>query len=274
MINEIGLIQGRLSERPFPELQRFPHMTWEKEFYSAKEIGYDFLEWIFEYNDFESNPLYSDAGRKEIRKIIESSEMPVHSVCADYFLEKPFYRNENYSIENNIDMLIETIKMTSDIGADRILLPVLEKAELRTVEEAKLLIYAIEKCIPVMEKNNVKIGFETELKANDYKKLCDYFKHPLVGAYYDTGNCAFRGYDMQADMKILEGNIIGIHVKDRKIGGESVFLGTGDTNFRQGIPQLLEQGYSGEFTLQTYFEDDYYETAARNLIFMRKIVGI
>lgn len=272
-MNKIGIIQGRLSARPYPKLQEFPWKSWEKEFQYAGEIGYDFIEWIFEENHYEDNPIWTAEGRKKIKKRIAEMRVSVCSVCADYFLERPFYRRKGYDLKYNIFILKELIKRTREIGADTILLPVLENAEIRCHEDEKILMEAVYEVIPVLEEFEVKLGFETELKAEKYLKLILQFNNDFVGAYYDAGNCAACGYDMRHDMEVLNGHVINIHVKDRKRGGGSVSLGTGDTNFADGIPYLMQNGFTGNFVMQTYFEDDHISEAIKNLGYIRKMMG-
>lgn len=270
-MNKIGIIQGRLSKRPYPRLQEFPWNTWQEEFEYAKRIGYDFIEWIFELNRFEDNPIWTSEGRKEINRR-KNNGVSVDSVCADYFLEKPFYRRKEYSLEQNINILKELIKKIADIDARTILLPVLEEAELRTGEEEKELAEALYQCIPLLEEYKIKIGLETELDAHKYLDVVSQFKSDCIGVYYDAGNCTFCGHDMKEDMEVLKDYIFNIHVKDRKIGGESVYLGTGDTNFREGIPYLIQSGFKGNFVLQTYFEDNHLEEAAKNIGFIKGLI--
>lgn len=268
-MNKIGIIQGRLSARPFPKLQEFPWKSWEKEFQYAGEIGYDFIEWIFEANKYEDNPIWTADGRRKIKKQVAESGVPVCSVCADYFLENPFFRRKEYSLKHNISILRELIKKTREIGADTILLPVLENAEIRCLEDEKILAEAVYDVIPLLEEFGVKLGFETELRADVYLTLVSQFDNAFVGAYYDAGNCAACGYDMGHDMEVLKEHVINIHVKDRKKGGESVVLGTGDTNFADGILYLMQNGFIGNFVMQTYFEDDYIGEATKNLRYIR-----
>lgn len=270
--NKIGIIQGRLSPRPYPDIQRFPAASWQKEFTYAKEIGYDFIEWIFEDNHFSENPLWSSKGRAEIRRYIQTTGITVESVCADFFLENPFFRRKKYSFDELVELLKTLIINTSEIEAKVILLPVLEKAEIRSSEESDVLIEALQNCVDILEKHNIRIGLETELKAEEYYKLATRIQSKNIGVYYDAGNCAFRGYDMKKDMEILMSQLVQVHVKDRVIGGGSVFLGTGDTNFREGIPYIQKHGYKGNYVLQTYFEDSYLETAAKNLEYMRGLL--
>lgn len=271
-MNEIGIMQGRLSPRPYPKLQAFPARTWKKEFKFAKEIGYDYIEWIFEIDAYQSNPLWTKAGRNEIRRVVKETGLPVKSICADYFLERPFYRGKGYTFQENLCILEELIRNAAEIGAQKILLPVLEGAELRTEEEKETLVKALKRCVPLLEKYHVYLGLETELKAQKYKALCQYINHPFIGAYYDTGNCAACGYNMAEDMQILGEHLVCIHIKDRKIHGDSVFLGTGDTNLKGGVAVLHAQNYSRDFTLQTYFEDDHLGTARNSLAYMKRLL--
>lgn len=44
----------------------------------------------FEEKDFCENPIWNQEGRKEIRKRISETHIPVESVCADYFWKSPF----------------------------------------------------------------------------------------------------------------------------------------------------------------------------------------
>src|SRR6478736_2309064 len=84
--HRIGVMQGRLSPRPENRLQAFPHQTWPEEFAKAKRLGFSYLEWIYEAERAEENPIASSAGRAAIRACATESGLPVGSVCADYFM--------------------------------------------------------------------------------------------------------------------------------------------------------------------------------------------
>lgn len=268
----IGIIQGRLSKRPYPKLQEFPFDTWEDEFRYAAEIGLDSIEWIFEENRYEENPIWSAEGRKKINSIINETNVKVSSLCADYFLERPFFRRKGYTLNDNIDMLKKLIRNASEVGVEVILMPVLEGAEITCKEDKEILYKAITECLSTLEEYNIKIGFETELVSDEYLGLVKIFNHKNIGIYYDAGNCASKGYDMKKDMEVLKDYIINIHVKDRLNNGGSVFLGTGDTNFNEGIPYLINNGFKGSFILQTYYEDDFKSTAEYNYNYIKNLV--
>lgn len=268
----IGIIQGRLSKRPYPKLQEFPMNTWEQEFKYAKEIGLDSIEWIFEKNRYKENPIWSKEGRKEINNVINETNVKVDSLCADYFLENQFFRIDNCTLSKNIELLKELIKKSSEVGVKVILMPVLEGAEIKCEEDKYILYEAISQCLSTLEEYDTKIGFETELVAEEYLNLVKIFNNKNIGVYYDAGNCAAKGYDMKEDMKILKNYIINIHVKDRLKNGGSVFLGTGNANFKEGIPYLINNGFKGSFILQTYYEDEFRNTVKYNYNYVKNLI--
>ena len=72
---QYAIMQGRLLPRFNNRYQAFPLNYWKGEFLIAKEMGFDFDEFIFDYTDFQSNPLFSSSGIKEISKVVKESRV-------------------------------------------------------------------------------------------------------------------------------------------------------------------------------------------------------
>jgi len=246
--------------------------TWEAEFNIAKQFGFYSIEWIFELNNYKNNPIWTETGRRKICEIVTSSGVGIESVCADYFLKSPFYRVTEDVRSDNICLLQTLIRYSSEIGAKTILLPVLEDSEIRDDDERKLLQDAIDQCIPFLEEYEIKLGIEAELPAREYLELVSYFNSPYVGAYYDSGNCAAKGFDMREDVQILSDKLMNIHLKDRLVGGQSTYLGCGACNFEGALPMLVKQGYEGLLVMQAYFGNDYIEDTERNKKYIEDIL--
>ena len=268
-MNFIGVMQGRLSPRPYPKLQAFPWATWEDEFHKAKDYGYDAIEWLFEADDYKNNPIWISDGRNRIQELINENEVYVNTLCADYFMEHPFYRVQDKEREESIEVLKELIEKAAEIGVQTILIPVLESSELRSQNEYEELKYSLKACAQIAGNKCVKLGIETELPAKEYLKLIEYIGDANIGAYYDTGNSAARGYNMRQDMEILKNVLVGVHIKDRKVGSVSVPIGTGDANFKEGIPYLIESGYLGGFVLQYFYDNNPISTAVSSLAYIK-----
>ena len=52
----IGIMQGRLSKPINGKIQSFPINSWENEFYLAKNIGFELIEWVLDEN-VKDNPI-------------------------------------------------------------------------------------------------------------------------------------------------------------------------------------------------------------------------
>lgn len=265
----IGIMQGRLSARPADRLQAFPSHTWKQEFEAAKQLGFDGIEWIFEAQNAQQNPLRTAEGRSAIRQVIKETGTRVLSVCGDYFmrhrLSEPGAEGEQASL-----VLSEVICQAKAIGAERILLPWLEEAALDTSEKRSCALANLVRALPAAERHNVALGLEMEIPGSAYAELIDRAGHPLVYAYYDTGNSTAAGLDVGCDIEHIGPRLGALHIKDRVVGGGSQFLGAGDTNFSQLFAHLENWKFDGDVVLQHYFEDPYSD-AQRALRFVERL---
>src|SRR6202162_794241 len=87
----IGIMEGRLLP-PQDAFQSFPRRGWDREFELAAQAGLEGIEWIFDVAGADENPLASDSGCDRVRELAERHGVGVRSVCADYFMERPFFR--------------------------------------------------------------------------------------------------------------------------------------------------------------------------------------
>ncbi len=268
----VGIMQGRLSPRPRHRLQAFPWNSWESEFALAKQCHLDAIEWLFEADSYQSNPIWSDGGIRNILRCVEETGVSVRTLCADYFMTHPFFRVSERERDQSINILQALIVRSARAGVQTILIPVLEDAEIRSQADTAQLQEALSQCLDAARAADVKLGLETELPAAEYLDLVRSFNSPLVGAYYDTGNAAACGYDMRTDVGVLGGVLFGVHVKDRRKGGPSVPLGSGDANFAGGIPYLCRQEYHSLFVLQNFFNEDPYGAARMSLKFIQSLM--
>jgi hexulose-6-phosphate isomerase len=224
---------------------------------------------VFEDEGYEHNPLWTDEGVDCINQMIQEHGIAVTSVCADYFMDHPFFRVSSEERARSVTVLKRLIEQVARISAKVILMPVLEVAEIRSETEANHLVSALQACLPVARIHGVHLGLETELPADRYKALIARFTDLHVGIYYDMGNASARGYDLAEDIRILGERICGTHIKDRKRDGPSVLLGQGNIDFTRCFGALMQVGYQGPLILQTAFGKDYMETAAAHRQFIK-----
>lgn len=249
-------MQGRLSPRPPHRLQAFPHGLWQHEFELAAGLGLDAIEWMFEAERVEDNPLSSSSGRAEIREIARATGVVVRSVCADYFMVRRLAGDGEEAVRKNRNALLSLVEGAQEIGAERILIPLLETSAIDTPQLASEVCESLAFAAPRATECNVVLGLEMEIAGLEYRALIDAVNHDAVRAYYDVGNSTARGFDVATDIAPLLDVLHAVHLKDRRRGGTSVPLGTGDTNFAGFFRVLASRGFEGDLVLQHYFDTD------------------
>ena len=268
MPNRIAIMQGRLSPPDPRRLQAFPRDTWELEFDRARSIGLDGIEWLFEADDVDRNPLWHTQGRARIRERIAGTGIAVTSICADYFMVSPLFRGSDTDRANALGVLRRLVTAAAEIGARTILLPVLETSAIANDDEAAALSDAIARCTEA-DECGVTLGIESELPATEYRALVERCG-PRARVYYDTGNNAAQGYDVAAELRALGDMIGGVHLKDRPVGGATVMLGRGAVGFGAAFRALAQAGYDGPVVMQPAFGQNFLDDAAANLRFVRE----
>jgi len=263
--HRIGVMQGRLSPRPENRLQAFPHQTWPEEFARAKRLGFSYLEWIYEAERAEENPIASSAGRAAIRACAAESGLPVGSVCADYFMIHRLAGGTASERREHAAALSELVRWTRELGATRILLPLLETSALGTRDQVREATESIQSVCSALEAHDVTLGLEMEIPGEAYAAVIRGIGSAHVRAYYDTGNSTAQGLDIALDILPLLPLLEAVHLKDRLVGGTSQPFGRGAANFNAFFGVLAKAGYRGDFLTQHYFDAEPEASAAHSL---------
>ncbi len=227
----IGIMQGRLSKQNNNQIQSFPKNSWKLEFESAKQCGFKTIEWIFD--TIQINPILTNEGRLEIKTLCNTNDISINSICADYFMIKKLFSETEMNIKNNMKTLEELINCCIKLNISCIEIPFVDSSSLKTEENKNELIKNLEKISENLETNNIFLGLETDLDPINFKKLLEKINHPNIKINYDSGNSASLGYNSKEELTLLKKWIKNVHVKDRKNHGETVPLGTGNTNFEE-----------------------------------------
>ncbi|HEY8944067.1 MAG TPA: sugar phosphate isomerase/epimerase family protein [Polyangiaceae bacterium] len=256
MNGRIGIMQGRLSPRPPDRLQAFPHGSWQKEFGIAAHLGFAAIEWILEAPRAEENPLLSAEGRAEIRRVSAASGVAVRSICADYFMVHRLAGDGEVATHKNRRAFLEMLDAAHEIGAERILVPLLETSAVDTPELRAEVRESLAAVAEHAAARGIVLGLEMEIAGPEYRALIDSVGSPAVRAYYDVGNSTAQGFDVATDVLPLLDVLHAVHLKDRRRGGSSVPLGTGDTNFSGFFRVLTRHDFRGDLLLQHFFDGD------------------
>lgn len=248
-------MQGRLLPKYQGMYQAHPIGYWQEEFKIAKQLGLDCIEFILDYDKFETNPLLNFSGLKEIKKIVHTTDVKVLSVCADYFMKAPIHSDNSDIVDKSIIILDRLIKMAPIINVSNIIIPCVDQSSLKNKNDIKNFINNIKFAVKTAEAEGVNICLETDLQPKTFADMLDSIGSKNITVNYDIGNSAALGFDPIDEFRAYGEKITDVHIKDRKFNGGSVKLGTGNANFNKVFHLLSEYEYQGIMIFQAYRDD-------------------
>ena len=266
-------MQGRLLPKYKGRFQAHPLGYWQDEFLIAAEIGLQCIEFIFDFNDYQLNPLWTVDGFKEIQNISKETGIKVYSVCADFFMECPFH--SECQDERDLAILIakKLIQNCSNLGISDIVIPCVDQSSLRSSSDIEIFTNQILNIIPFAEKSGVNLALETDLDPRSFKNLLHRLDSPLITVNYDTGNSASLGFDYLDELNAYYDRISDLHIKDRLRGGASVSLGTGDFDLEGFFSKFDLDNFRGPVILQCFRDSEGIEIFKKQLEWFYNILS-
>ena len=107
-MSRIAIMQGRLLPPEADRFQCFPARALARGVPPAAAAGLDAIEWIYDLHGADVNPLATDEGIAEMRALSRAARHRGRSVCADYFMDRPFVarRRRRNSRNSSSDLLL------------------------------------------------------------------------------------------------------------------------------------------------------------------------
>ena len=270
--NLLGVMQGRLLKKYRDRYQAHPINYWQDEFQIAKKLRLQCIEFIFDYNDYNLNPLMSSQGIQEIKKYTHDTSVLVKTICADYFMEAPLHTSDKELTKNSINILKKLIVNSSKLNITDIIIPCVDRASIKNNIDYENFIDSIKRVAQEIDEYDVNLTLETDLSPDNFYKLITKINSNKVKVNYDIGNSASLGYDLKEELHAYGNYITDIHIKDRLLGGGSVILGEGSSNFGLFFDELSKYNYSGPFIMQAYRDEDGISIFKKQLKFINQFL--
>lgn len=245
----IGIMQGRLTPSEGKGIQFFPFGNWEKEFVLGEEIGIDEIEWIFDYERYTENPLWTEAGCQDVKAKVKATGIKVKSVCFDYFMRRPFFKGKG-SYEENMDFFSRVLAGMERIGATLVEVPLVDDSSIKNRKEREAVLELARDMAEQAARKKIIVGFETDMSPGIFRTFLEDVGRDNVAANYDSGNSSGLGYDHREELLSLGTLVANVHIKDRVFQNGTVKLGTGSADFDQVFSALKSIGYCGSLILQ------------------------
>lgn len=266
-------MQGRLLPPTLDRIQAFPVGNWQSEFRFAAEVGLDCIEWIYELDTADDNPLGTDTGMAEIREAVAETGVEVLSVCGDYYMAERLVALDGTVRQEMVEHLFWLIERTSSVGARHLVLPFVDDSSLKSKAELDGVLEVLKIALPVARRGGIGLHLETDLPANRLATVVQgEVADPLLRITCDIGNEASLGLAPADQYAELAPSLGSVHVKDRSLGGGTVALGQGDADFDAIFGICAAQAYDGVFILQVARgrEGDELDLARQNREFVER----
>ncbi len=273
MTARLGIMQGRLSKPLNGKIQSFPKDTWKKEFYDAKEIGFELIEWVLDEN-LEDNPIMNKNSFKIIDQIKKETQIAVNSICCDFFMTNSLSKKSTSFKDKNLEVLDHLIEEACPANNIKIIdLPLVKNESLKKkeiAEDYKNLLLNLEKKII---DNNLTISLETDLNPFEFKDFLKDFNKDAISVNYDTGNSAYWKFDAKEEFLSYGNQISNVHIKDCTPKDYTVELGSGNVNFKEIFNLLKKNKYKADFILQAARGKDEIQVAKKQLKFTKDYIS-
>lgn len=261
----IGIMQGRVLPFDLKQIQVYPTDSYIDELIRIEKLGFDYVELLFDrkmqYRKYLS----------EVKKQIDDMDLSCVSICADNLT--------NFSCLNNIEqfsnMIKKNIEEASEVGINRVIVPFFGANQISTQEEFKIVLLGLVErgVLRQAHSKTISLCLETELTANDMKRILLSNKLREFKICYDLGNAQALGHDILKEIDILGFMIGHVHIKDCKLAGPNVLLGEGDVDFESALKALKKVRYPGPLILETKYFESAENEAKNNLEYINSKLG-
>lgn len=246
----IGIMQGRLSPPVGSAIQAFPAEHWADEFPAAEAAGLCCIEWIYDVGGDDVNPVCTEEGAARLAGLQARHHVAVESLCADYFMPQPLLKGSEKEREERRARLLWLLRRAARLGISRVVLPFVDASKIEDEAEGRELAGLLAGVILEGGPGLPEIHLESSLPPAQFATLMDQIGQPRVRINYDSGNSSSLGYDCDEEFAAYGPLIGSVHIKDRVLGGGTVPLGEGDTDFPKLLKNLEAIAYNGPVILQ------------------------
>lgn len=261
-MNNIGILQGRVSPKSIDKLQVFPE-KWQEELSAIRKLGFNYVELL----DDKDGCLRSILKENDVFDQVYNNKLQCNSVCMDHLCDYSLLENEILFFKK-IEELIKSIKRKNF----KFVIPFFNKNILSGKNQLGSAIKKLAIYDKLLSKNNIYFSLEIDLPARIIKDEFKKFQFKNIGICYDTGNNIGRSANLYEEIRLLKNYINHIHIKDKK-EDKNVRLRKDFKELQQAFKSLQEISYKDIFILETCISPDPATEARKNLVTTKEYIN-
>jgi L-ribulose-5-phosphate 3-epimerase len=227
---------------------------------SAKQIGYDFVELSIDESPERLERLsWSHRERAELRQAIFDLDMPIWGMGISAHRKFPLGSASPEIRQKGLDILYQSIELAADLGVKVIQIMGYDAFyEPSTESTQACYLEGLREGIHWASTAGIMLGLENgdhELVDSVEKtmRFVNLFNSPWFQAYPDIGNMTAAGYSPLEELPLAAGHILGVHVKDTRLGElRGVPLEHGIVPFIETFRLLARMGFTGPLVIEMW----------------------
>jgi predicted hexulose-6-phosphate isomerase len=262
-----------------------PDLSWEERLAAAGEAGYDYIDISIDESDERLSRLdWTASERAALRQAIANTGVRVSTMCLSAHRKYALGSRDPQTRKQGQEILYKAIELGVDIGLRVVQVMAYDVFYEESDEVTKAyFIEGLELGTQMASQAAMMLGLEnldTPFVENASQGLAviDAIDSPWLRLYLDMGNLAAAGYSPPDELRLTQGKLLGIHVKDaapKVIRG--IPFGEGIVPFRETFQALAEIGFWGMLGVEMWGymhpDVDPIESAAAARRFVDKMVA-
>jgi sugar phosphate isomerase/epimerase len=245
--------------------------TFRERLAAARELGADGLELLFGPHGHEQHLLWRADGPAGLRSLAEAAGVPLASVFAGYFHERPLSHPDAATRRLHALALERLRDACAEAGVGVLVLPLAGAADLRCEGAPARLVEALAPLAAKAAARQVTVALELAQPLVHLAALRASL--PDVRVAYDVGQATSLGADVVVDLKLLGDALGQVRVRDVTSDGRRVALGRGAADFPAAARQLAAQPFPGWCVLESSPGADPRESLRADLSFLRSLAA-
>ncbi len=256
MLNLLGLYEKALPKS----------MPWVEKLATAKQLDFDFVEISVDESEERLSRLdWGTQQRAELSKAIESTQVPILSMCFSGHRKYPLGSRDPLVRQTSLELMEKAVDFAAGMGIRVIQLAGYDVYyESPGADTRELFIEGLRSAAGMAARRQVMLAIEIMDTPfiNSIQKYLEFDRlvaSPWLTVYPDIGNLSAWRNDVGAELTQGISRIVGVHVKETKQVSEScsgqfrdVPFGEGDVDFVSTFHTLKQLDYQGPFVIEMW----------------------
>ena len=235
-------------------------LSWEERLEMASSAGYDFVEISIDESDERLSRLtWTSSEHAELRTAINNTGIPILTMGVSGHRKFPLGSASREIRDRGVDILYRAIDFASDIGVKIIQICCYDvfyetsnhDSHRRYLEGLRLGAKRAGTAGVMLGVENVDVEFSESVEK--LMQIVHKVDSPWVNIYPDMGNLVAAGFDPVSQLRLGEGYMVAVHVKDATPGVyRGVVFESGDVQFGDVFQTLSDIGFWGPMVVEMW----------------------